>query len=100
MLRLALALVLFGCGGGTPAPAAAPVTTVAPSDGNVTLNKLADASCACKDASCARGAVDTFIAWINAHKDAMGEEREAEGASKRLFDCALAAHLSQSELAD
>ena len=68
-------------------------------DSNVELKALADASCACKDVACSRGAVENFITWVNTHKDARGDEAQAEADTRRLLECAKKVGLTQDELA-
>jgi chorismate mutase len=79
----------------TPTPPPPP----APLDINRAIEQIADRTCACTDAACARRRVGELVALAKAHKnDRSGDEKRGEAAGRRLGECAVRAGMDAQEL--
>ena len=66
------------------------------SSANKKLDEFADRACACKDADCAKKVEDDFSKWIEANKDATGNEEEAKKSATRMMTCVMKAKLGKA----
>lgn len=62
------------------------------------ITKLADRSCACKDAACAKPVVDELVKLIQDNKNARADEETVQKDFMRLTECAVKAGYDPNEL--
>lgn len=62
------------------------------------IAKFADQACACKDAACADGVLDAFVAFAKANKDAGGDQEEAAKSAKRMATCMISGGVDSQKL--
>jgi hypothetical protein len=93
MTRAALTLAVIACGGGDRA-IVAPLTNRAPSPCGsgmevcaTPIGAFADRGCACTDRACATAVADSFAVWLDANKNARGDEDAAARDAERLLQC-------------
>lgn len=67
-------------------------------DASVELVKLADKSCACKDAECGKKVLGELAQWIKDNPRARGDEQKAEEAVQRLGKCLTESGIAPKEL--
>lgn len=66
------------------------------SSANKKLDEFADKACACKDADCAKKVEEDFSKWLEANKDATGNEEEAKKSATRMMTCIMKAKLGKA----
>ena len=98
MRRILIALVIVACGGSAPPKSPAP--SPPPADVGTEIKAFADKGCACTDAACGRTVVESFVGWVNTHRDGMADERQTHADSDQLFTCVKRAGLTAEELGD
>ncbi len=62
------------------------------------IAKFADQACACKDATCATGVLEAFVAFAKANKDAGGDKEEAAKSAKRMATCMITSGVETQKL--